>query len=79
MNTWILTGDQFPTEGQSVIYFFEDVGVHRGKFDWVMIDDGTYRDKEVKVDCFYGKSGFLTRDVTHWMPDEGQELPPNPY
>ena len=24
---------------------------------------------------FYSDRGFLTDDVTHWMPDKGQELP----
>jgi hypothetical protein len=60
---WIKVEDELPEEGQKVIYFFEYVGIHIGKF---------MKDKD-NIGCpygntFYGKSGFLTDDVTHWMP-----------
>lgn len=54
-----------PKDGQAVIYYFDMVGVHRGLYD-------------ATDDCFYGKQGFLCGDVTHWMPDIGQELPEPP-
>lgn len=48
-----------PKYGQDVVYFFDRVGVHVGKYggDWL----------------FYSDKGFLTGDVTHWMPYTGQD------
>ncbi len=81
MSTWILTSDRYPQDGQAVIYFFKYVGVHRGKFEIIVEEayDG-YEDCKVVLEltCFSGPCGFLVHDVTHWMPDEGQELPPKP-
>ena len=54
MSEWISVDDWLPEEGQSVIYYFDVVGMHFGKY---------YGDN-----CFGGRSGFLTGDVTHWMP-----------
>lgn len=63
-DNWIKHEDQEPQVDQQVIYFFKYVGVHRGYY---------------RGDHLYtGKSGFLIGDVTHWMPDEGQELPERP-
>jgi hypothetical protein len=64
MSAWIKHSDQQPGEGEAVIYFFDMVGVHRGHYDG--------------QDCYYGERGFLTGDVTHWMPDHGGPLPPKP-
>lgn len=64
MSAWIEMKDQPPTDGQAVIYFFDVCGVYRGHF--------------AAPDTFYGDRGFLGGDVTHWMPDEGQPLPPPP-
>jgi hypothetical protein len=75
MTNWILTKNSCPEEGQAVIYFFEYVGVHRGKFEWSTIEEAY---QSYKLPCFYSSIGFLTGDVTHWMPDEGQDLPPKP-
>lgn len=72
MSDWIRLDERKPEEGQEVIYYFDMVGVHRGFYV-------TETDEEGYVhDIFYGKSGFLTDDVTHWMPDTGQELPAKP-
>lgn len=51
---WISVKQRMPDEGQSVLYYFDVVGVHSGKYGG--------------DDVFYGASGFLTGDVTHWMP-----------
>lgn len=61
---WIKHNDEEPQLNQAVIYFFKYVGVHRGHYR------GYHR--------YAGKNGFLTGDVTHWMPDDGQELPQRP-
>lgn len=46
--------EQMPEEGQPVYYYFELLGTFEGKY---------YGDN-----CFGGKMGFLTDDVTHWKP-----------
>ena len=64
MSDWIVMNKRSPIDGQPVIYYFEFCGVNRGHF--------------AAPDTFYGRKGFLGGDVTHWMPDEGQELPAPP-
>jgi len=64
---WIKVKDLLPEEDQAVIYWFECISVSRGKF--TMTKDGP---------CFYGKGGWLTDDVTHWMPDDGRTERPDP-
>lgn len=54
---WISVEDRLPEEGISVLYYFGCVGVHKGKYK-----------KNGRSNIFYGNSGFLTDDVTHWMP-----------
>lgn len=51
---WILCTDRMPEDGQSVLYYFECTGTHRGH----------YRGGNT----FAGKDGWLTDDVTHWFP-----------
>lgn len=60
---WIKVEDELPEIGQRVIYYFEHVGVHVGKF--MKVDNN---EDMPYGNIFYGKSGFLTDDVTHWMP-----------
>lgn len=72
MSEWIKMSDRQPEHGQAVIYYFDMVGRHRGFYSTGLDEDG-YR-----YHTFYGKGGFLTDDVTHWMPDEGQEMPEKP-
>lgn len=64
---WTQIKDELPKERQSVIYYFKLTGVARGRY--MMTEDGP---------CFSGMSGFLTNDVTHWMPDDGNDLLPEP-
>jgi hypothetical protein len=72
MSDWIKMSDRKPEEGQAVIYYFDMVGRHRGHYTtWTEAGEFTY-------DVFHGPSGFLTDDVTHWMPDVGQEMPEKP-
>jgi hypothetical protein len=59
---WIKCSDRMPKEGQRVIYYFHYVGVHAGNYTRTVDEDG------VVSHVFYGPSGFLSDDVTHWMP-----------
>ena len=54
---WIDIREQKPKEGQRVIYYFRHTGVSSGRYTHT--EDGH---------CFYGLEGWLTDDVTHWMP-----------
>jgi hypothetical protein len=51
---WISVEDRYPEVGQDVVYFFHVCGTFVGKY--------------VGEHCFGGEAGFLTDDVTHWMP-----------
>ena len=68
--TWIKIKDQKPKEGQRVIYYFEITGVGRGYYTRHAFED-------IEMDCFIG-NGWLCDDVTHWMADDGGELPGAP-
>lgn len=65
---WISIKDRLPKEEQRVIYWFKETGVARGRFTQCAFPGE-------KMDTFYGDDGWLSDDVTHWMPDEGGELP----
>jgi hypothetical protein len=60
---WIKVDDKLPNEGDPCIYYFKHVGVWGGKYIG-MTEWGPQ---------FASLDGFLTGDVTHWMP-----LPPPP-
>lgn len=69
MSNWIHIDDQKPEELQNVFYFFEVLGVYKGHYGiyiWDAEEHGL--DQDAYSDVFYGKKGFLTDDVTHWMP-----------
>ena len=55
---WIKIEDQLPKEDQCVIYYFKETGVACGR----------YKKTSGGGDMFFGKCGFLTDDVTYWMP-----------
>lgn len=52
---WIQCKDRLPEDKQRVIYYFDMVGIHMGRYD-------------ASSNTFHGPSGFLQEDVTHWMP-----------
>lgn len=60
--SWIKVSDRLPREGQAVEYYFALLGSFKG---W-------YKSTEYGP-CFYGDHGFLTDDVTHWKPREGED------
>lgn len=70
MDEWIKYKDQQPEVGQKVIYY-ADLGSFGKENDfYYMFARGLYRGNHF----FEGKDGFTQYDVTHWMPDEGQDL-----
>lgn len=73
MSDWIKVTDRLPTVGQRVIYFFEHVGMHLGRYDgFAPTDNGLVPTHYDAV--FSSHAGFLTGDVTHWQP--APEPPP---
>lgn len=54
---WISVEERLPKNQQRVIYYFELTGAHVG----------AYYDS-VDGPLFVGDKGYLTDDVTHWMP-----------
>ena len=59
---WINIKDERPKKGQRVIYYFKETGIDIGRFSQEFIQHG------VKGNTFHGHGGWLTDDVTHWMP-----------
>jgi hypothetical protein len=63
---WIKIEDQVPEDGQKVITYFELLNNK--------IEIATYKnlwgrgDKMFGHNMFYNENGWLTDDVTHWMP-----------
>ena len=70
---WTSVNDQMPNTGDRVWYFFSPVGVWQGVFDG-------YHDDDLDLHIFTCSEtmGWLTGDVTHWMPDVGQTRPARP-
>lgn len=67
--------DQVPDDGDKVVTFFEHTGVEIATYKNLK---GT-KDEIFGHNLFYNKSGFLTDDVTHWMPyTDGMTLPEAP-
>ena len=62
---WISVEDRLPEEGQRVIYYFKITGIDIGRFTRKPFDD---LPDDCQGNCFYGSDGWLTDDVTHWMP-----------
>ena len=61
---WIKIEDQLPEDGQQVIIYFEHTGVEVAKYKNLK---GT-EDEIFGHNMFYNNSGWLTDDVTHWIP-----------
>lgn len=68
---WIEIEDQVPEDGQVVIIYFEHTGVEVATYKNLV---GT-EDEIFGHNLFYNKSGFLTDDVTHWMPCKDPDAP----
>lgn len=51
---WISVQERYPEIDQDVIYYFDVCGTYIGKY--------------LGEHCFAGDAGFLTDDVTNWMP-----------
>lgn len=64
VNSWISVEDRLPEDGQQVLTFFEITGVEIAKYQNLK---GT-KDEIFGHNCFYNGKGYLTDDVTHWMP-----------
>lgn len=60
---WTKVEDKLPKDGQEVFYYFKSTGVTPGKY-YGMSEYGPE---------FSGPMGFLTGDVTHWMPRTGED------
>ena len=63
MNNWIRIEDKLPEDSQRVIVYFERTGIDIMKYHDL---EGT-EDEKMGKNLFTG-NGFLTDDVTHWMP-----------
>jgi len=66
---WLRIDEQKPEKKQKVWYWFE---VFKKYYE------GFYNSDEYKQDIFYGDCGFLTGDVTYWMPREDGDKKPKP-
>ena len=73
MSEWISIIDEQPQKEQDVFYFFEMLGVYKGKYKPVNYYEGMEDVDPIYGDCFYSVKGFLTDDVTHWMPAPSDE------
>jgi len=66
---WIKVEDKLPKENQKVWYYFKPCGVYLGNYSRIEYPkEATGVDYPVYGDCFHSKHGWLTDDVTHWMP-----------
>ena len=54
---WIDIRAMKPKHHQHVVYYFKEVGTHVGQYE-----------RTEYGDCFYSNAGYLTDDVTHWIP-----------
>ncbi len=77
MYKWIHIKDEKPEEGRDLFYFFDVLGVYRGKYEryecpidiFGAQEDGT----PYYSNTFYSEKGWLSDDVTHWMYADGWE------
>jgi hypothetical protein len=78
--TWINIEDQEPEEDRELFYFFEHTGVSKGKYRRTYYDPEIWGDGlgDCYMDTFYGRGGFLSDDVTHWMYVDGHDWYPAP-
>jgi len=68
-NPWIRVKDRLPKEKQEVLYYFKYTGTSLGQYAKVEYPKEVHgTDKAIYGDVFFNDDGFLTDDVTHWMP-----------
>ena len=60
---WIKIEDKVPPEGVNLLYFFDCTGVSLGQY-YGIDEEYCYETGHV----FASADGWLTGDVTHWMP-----------
>ena len=60
---WIKIADRLPKEGEWVLTYFEHTGIDVMKRHKLRGEE-----RMLGSNCFVGGGGFLTDDVTHWMP-----------
>lgn len=71
---WVHINDRLPEEDRPLFYFFEVLGVYRGKYEkYEYPTEFTGTEEPVYGNTFYCEKGFLTDDVTHWRYVEGWE------
>lgn len=68
VGNWIKIKENKPIEGQKTITYFELTGIDAMTYHNL---DGT-KDEEFGTHMFDSPRGFLTDDVTHWMPYYGE-------
>ena len=61
---WININNQTPNDGQEVLTYFKLTGIELARYKKLK---GT-KEEVFGQNMFYNKSGYLTDDVTHWMP-----------
>lgn len=54
---WVPMSERLPAPCQRVLYYLDVAGIHSGQY---IGDD--------QSNVFGGRGGWLTDDVTHWMP-----------
>lgn len=74
---WFRIDEAQPAEEQDVYYFFGLNGkVYPGKYNRYV---GEHCREDAYSNCFFGPGGFLTDDVTYWMPRGiNDDVPPPP-
>ena len=60
---WISSKEMLPESGQSVVYYFEPIGTHIGKF--VKVE---HEETAVVSDCFWSTAGWLCDEDVWWFP-----------
>jgi hypothetical protein len=71
MRKWIDINEKRPKDGQKVYTFFDFVGIEISEYKNLK---GT-EDEMFGHNLFFNKKGFLTDDVTQWMPIENDTAP----
>lgn len=72
ISPWISVAERLPARDQRVLYYFKAVGMHLGRYLGQATIDATEDGPEIEgpAGAIFGSpgAGWLTGDVTHWMP-----------